>query len=128
MSSVILEDEFRQIYTYHESKFNIDFPITKIGIPSNSTLVFSNRPIGVKGMKDSIKNEESEILSLTYSELIDRLKISNVKSVEVVRHSTTKRWFEKIVIVDPDYMTWKDWCVLIGIVVVLFFILYISFL
>jgi hypothetical protein len=127
-STVILEDEFGQIYTYHESKFNLNFPMRKIGLPGSSTITFSNGLIGENGLTDQIINEDPDILDLTYSEVIDRIKLSNIKSIEVNFQDTPKKWFQKVLVTDPSYMTWVDWLVIIGILLALICIFVISIL
>jgi hypothetical protein len=125
-STVLIEDEFGQVYTFHESRFNLHFPIRKIGIPGNSTLTFSNGPIGSTSLTDKIENESGDILSLTYEELLDRIRLSNIRSIEVETHDTPKKWFETALLIDPDYMGWKDWLVIVGIILILICIFVIS--
>jgi hypothetical protein len=125
-STVLIEDEFGQIYTHHESKINLKFPMSKIGIPGNSTIIFSNKLIGEKGLTDEIVNEESDILELTYSEIIDRIKLSNIGSIEIKLHDTPNKWLQKVLITDTSHMTWVDWLVTVGILLVLICIFVIS--
>jgi hypothetical protein len=65
--TVILEDEFGHIYTFRETKFNLDFPIQKIGIPGKSITTFSNDLVGSSALTDTIENNDSNILILTYA-------------------------------------------------------------
>lgn len=88
--TIVIEDEFGQVYSYNQSKFNLDFPMSKIGIPSNSTIYFSNVPIGDKGLTDKIVNDDPEILILSLQEILDRIRLSNIKSIELQQENTNK--------------------------------------
>lgn len=126
--TVLIEDEFGEVYTYLEPKFNLKFPMKKIGIPADSTIVFSNTKIGEPGLTDQIVNNESEILSLTLEEILDRIRLSSIESIEVKYYDVPHRWVRPHVIPDIKNNTYIDYLVIFGIVIILLSIFVISLL
>jgi hypothetical protein len=114
--SLIIEDEFGQIYIFPELRTNIDFPIRRIELPPNSKIILSNVRIGQNGLTDEIRNHSSDILSLTHSEIIDRIRLSSIRSFElklnVKPQSITEDMF------DEDDFDYERMYVIIGIVTI----------
>jgi len=124
--AVIIKDEFGQEYRYVESRFNVDIPLRHISIPPESIIIFHNVRIGEKGLSDQIPNDDTSRLELSHAELIERIKLSNVSSIEIELDRTIKRSAKKFVTTDTSHMTYTNWLVILGIVAVLIVIYFLS--